>query len=186
MTVTDKLHARDAGSAQEPAPPFETLFLTHWPRVYGVLLRLVGDHAEAEDLALETFWKLYQRPPRERATSVASGLGGWLYRVAINLGYNALRASKRRTAYEETAGRDALERDVEPNPETVVESSQEQQRVRAVLNRMPPRDTQLLVLRYSGFSYQELAATLNVSATSIGTLLARAEAEFEKQWQEEK
>lgn len=181
MTVTDKLHARDAGSAQEPPPPFETLFLTHWPRVYGVLLRLVGDHAEAEDLALETFWKLYQRPPREQG-----GLGGWLYRVAINLGYNALRASKRRTAYEETAGHDAIERDAQPNPETSVESSQEQQRVREVLSQMSPREAQLLVLRYSGFSYQELAATLNVSATSIGTLLARAEAEFERQWQEEK
>ncbi len=32
---------------------FEAIFLEHWPRVYGVLLRIVGDHAEAEDLALE-------------------------------------------------------------------------------------------------------------------------------------
>jgi RNA polymerase sigma-70 factor (ECF subfamily) len=179
--VTDKLHAREAGSAPEPPPAFETLFLTHWPRVYGVLLRLVGDHAEAEDLALETFWKLYQRFPRER-----NGLGGWLYRVAINLGYNALRAGKRRAAYEEAAGREAIESGVEPHPETTVERSQEQQRVRDTLNRMPPRDAQLLVLRYSGFSYQELAATLNVAPTSIGTLLGRAEAEFERQWREEK
>jgi len=181
VTVTDNLRARQAGSAQEPPPAFEALFLVHWPRVYGVLLRLVGDHAEAEDLALETFWKLYQRPPRER-----TGLGGWLYRVATNLGYNALRASRRRALYEASAGHEALERDLQPDPEATVERSQEQQRVRAVLNRMPPRDAQLLVLRYSGLSYQELAATLNVAPTSIGTLLARAEAEFERQWREEK
>lgn len=177
MTVTDNLRAREAGSAQEPPPAFEALFLTHWPRVYSVLLRLVGDHAEAEDLALETFWKLYQRPPRER-----TGLGGWLYRVAMNLGYNALRASRRRALYEASAGHEALERDLQPDPETTVAHTQQRQRVREVLSVLTARDAQILVLRHSGLSYKELAVALNVAPTSIGTLLARAEAEFERQW----
>jgi RNA polymerase sigma-70 factor (ECF subfamily) len=179
VTVTDNLRARAAGSAQEPPPSFETLFLTHWPHVYGVLIRLVGDRAEAEDLALETFWKLYQRPPRKQ-----TGLGGWLYRVATNLGYNALRAAKRRTQYEEAAGHEAVERNVQPDPETALEQVQQRDRVRAVLSQMPARDAQLLVLRHSGLSYKELAAALNVAPTSIGTLLARAEAEFDRQWRE--
>jgi DNA-directed RNA polymerase specialized sigma24 family protein len=40
---------------------FESLFREHWPRLYGVIYRLVGDHAEAEDLALESFWRLHQK-----------------------------------------------------------------------------------------------------------------------------
>ncbi len=184
MTVTDQLCAREAGTAPDPAPAFEALFLAHWPRVYGLLVRLVGDQAEAEDLALETFWRLYQRPPQERATSVANGLDGWLYRVALNLGYNALRARKRRTAYEQSAGREAASRAVQPDPEAALEQAQERQRVRDVLSRLTARDAQLLLLRYSGLSYKELAAALKVAPASIGTLLARAEAEFEKRWQE--
>jgi len=184
MTVTDHLRAREAGAAPDPIPAFEALFLAHWPRVYGMLVRLVGDQAEAEDLALETFWKLYRRPPQERATSVANGLGGWLYRVALNLGYNALRARKRRMAYEQSAGREAANRAVQPDPEAALEQAQERQRVRDVLSRLTARDAQLLLLRHSGLSYKELAAALNVAPASIGTLLARAEAEFEKRWQE--
>jgi DNA-directed RNA polymerase specialized sigma24 family protein len=40
---------------------FEVHFQKHWPRIYGVLFRMVGDAAEAEDLALEVFWQLYQK-----------------------------------------------------------------------------------------------------------------------------
>ncbi len=57
-------------------------------------------------------------------------------------------------------------------------------RVREALARMKPAQAQLLILRHSGLSYQELAEALGVKASSIGTLLARAEAEFEKRYRE--
>ncbi len=187
MTVkANPLQARDQTAALTDEAPFETLFLHHWPRVYGVLVRLLGDPAEAEDLALETFWRLYRRPPKNvGATYTSSLLSGWLYRVAMNLGYNALRAAKRRLRYEETAGREALERDVEPDPADAAAQADEQARVRAVLNQLAPREAQLLILRHSGLSYKELAAALGVAPASIGALLARAEREFEKHWQKD-
>ncbi len=55
-----------AGAISPPAAreaEFEALFLQHYSRVYGVLYRLVGNKTEAEDLALETFWKLWDQPP---------------------------------------------------------------------------------------------------------------------------
>ena len=154
---------------------FETIFLEHYSRVYGVLFRLVGDRAEAEDLALETFWRLWERAPAH-----AGNIGGWLYRVAVNLGYNALRAAKRRAQYEEQAGRDALDINAPPDPAHEAERAEERARARAVLRQLPPRDAQLLVLKHSGLSYKEIAAALGVSPNSVGTLLARAEKEFEK------
>jgi RNA polymerase sigma factor (sigma-70 family) len=55
-------------------------------------------------------------------------------------------------------------------------------RVRDVLSDMKPRDAQLLLLRAEGLPYRELAETVGVQSSSIGTLLARAEAEFERKF----
>lgn len=167
-TAVAKHPVRDADGS------FEEAFAQHYARVYGVLVRLVGDRAEAEDLAVETFWRLWQRAPSRNAN-----LGGWLYRVALRLGYNALRAARRRTHYEETAGRHALEETAPPDPAQAAEQAEERKRVRAVLAQLPPREAQLLILRHSGLSYQEIAAALRLAPGSVGTLLARAEDQFE-------
>jgi DNA-directed RNA polymerase specialized sigma24 family protein len=50
------------------------------------------------------------------------------------------------------------------------------------LRELDQRQVQLLILRYSGLSYRELAVALGVSENSIGTLLVRAEREFEKRY----
>ena len=153
---------------------FEALFREHWNRVCRVLYRLVGDWDEAEDLALDTFLRLYRRPPRDDRN-----LGGWLYRVATNLGYNALRARLRRRQYEDQAGLETLERNpAGGDPAERVERRLERQQARQALGQIKPRSAQLLTLRYSGLSYAELAAAVGVKPGSVGTLLARAEVEF--------
>ncbi|MBI3363120.1 MAG: sigma-70 family RNA polymerase sigma factor [Chloroflexi bacterium] len=173
---------REGASIREDDAAFETAFLEHWPRVYGVLLGLVGDRDEAEDLALETFWRLCQRPP-EHGREL--NLGGWLYRVATNLGLNAIRGWKRRERYELEAGRREIEENSPADPAAIFVREEERRRVRQVLGGMRPREAQLLILRHSGLSYRELAAALGVSEKSIGTLLARAENEFEKRYGDE-
>jgi len=162
-------------SSAEPEAAFEAAFAEYYSRVYGVLFRLLGERAEAEDLTVETFWRLWQHAPPQ-----TENLGGWLYRVALRLGYNALRAARRRARYELEAGAEALEFSAPPDPARAVELAQERARVRAALKQLPARDAQLLVLRQAGLSYKELAAALNVAPGSIGTLLHRAEAAFEK------
>jgi RNA polymerase sigma-70 factor (ECF subfamily) len=152
---------------------FETAFAEHYSRVYGVLFRLLGDRAQAEDLTVETFWRLWERTPQRR-----DNLGGWLYRVAMRLGYNALRAARRRERYELQAGAEALELNTPPEPSRTVELKQERAQVRSVLAGMKERDAQILVLRHSGFSYREIAEALDVAPGSVGTLLARAEEAF--------
>jgi RNA polymerase sigma-70 factor (ECF subfamily) len=159
---------------------FESIFIEHWPRVYGLLLRLVGNPAEAEDLALETFQRLHDRPPADPNLN----LGGWLYRVATNLGLNALRAWKRRERYELEAGRWEAQSSPAPDPEEAAALAEDQRRVRRVLRAMDERQARLLLLRHSGLAYKELAAALGVSVNSIGTLLARAEREFERRYRE--
>jgi RNA polymerase sigma-70 factor (ECF subfamily) len=164
---------RVAAQDVEETAEFEAAFQEHWPRVYGIAFRLVGDRAEAEDLALETFWRLFQRSPR-----TGENLGGWLYRVATNLGFNALRARKRRDRYEEEAGQSDWKDREHLDPAALFERVEERRQVRAALAQMKPRTARLLVLRYSGLSYAELASTLGLARGSIGTLLSRAEQEF--------
>ena len=159
---------------------FEDLFLQHWDRVYGVLFRLTGDRAEAEDLALETFLRLWQRPPAQDQT-----LAGWLYRVATNLGYNALRSAGRRSRHELDAGLEALAENAgSPNPAKEAERSEDRLRVQQILQQMQSRQAQLLILHHSGLSYQEIAETLNLAPASVGTLLVRAEKEFVRLYEE--
>ena len=165
----------------DEAKSFDSLFQENWARVCSVLFRLVGDWSEAEDLALDVFWRLYRRPPDNNYN-----LSGWLYRVATNLGLNALRSRKRRQQYEEQAGYETLEDAATSNPSDVIEQRQTAERVRGVLRQMKPRSARILILRHSGLSYAEIAESLDLSPGSIGTLLARAEREFETQYLESK
>lgn len=149
---------------------FEELFRRHYDMVYGVLFRLVGTRQEAEDLAQEVFFKLYQNPLRH-----GENIAGWLYRVATNTGYNALRNSHRRYQREYRAGGDVPSPAV---PEEEVTRREVQRQVRAALLTLPERDAKMLVLNQVGFSYQELAEIIGVAPGSVGTLLARARCAF--------
>jgi RNA polymerase sigma-70 factor, ECF subfamily len=180
VSVTvDKL--RSQATQANSITDFETLFQEHWSRVYGVIFRIVGDCAEAEDLALEAFLKLHSKINGMEEVKALS-TGGWLYRVATNLGLNALRSRKRREQYELEAGRIALEAAHPKNPAVQVERAEERQRVRKVLSQMKPRSAKILVLRHTGLSYAEIATALRVSSNSVGKLLSRAEKEFERRY----
>jgi len=167
----------ETNQAESVSSGFEALFKEHWAHVYRLLYRLVGDPVEAEDLALETFFRLYQRYPLQENEF---NLGGWLHRVATNLGLHSIRSWKRRERYEMDAGKYALEAAPEDRPAEIMVQAEERRFVRLALALMNERQSQLLILRYSGLSYKEIAKALNLAPTSIGPLLLRAEREFEK------
>ncbi len=158
---------------------FDELFAQYWSPITLLLVRLLGDADEAEDLALEAFYRLYAEldrlGPKEK-------LGGWLYRVAVNLGLNALRANHRRRRYEQEAGQAALRGAGISGPAQETEANEEKRQVRLVLAQMKPQSAQLLFLRSAGLSYQELAEICRAPLGSIGTLLSRAERDFEKRY----
>jgi RNA polymerase sigma-70 factor (ECF subfamily) len=163
---------------EDPSQPvFEKYFSEHWTSIYRLLARMLGDPAEAEDLALETFYRLYQRHPE---TEKEFNAGGWLYRVAMNLGYHSIRSFKRREHYESMSAKDITGEAPADNPREIVDQKEEGRMARRALAKMNPRQSQLLVMRYSGKSYREIAQALNFSPASIGPLLLRAEREFEK------
>jgi RNA polymerase sigma-70 factor, ECF subfamily len=74
----------------EPAA-FEALFRMHQRAVYGWLLRIVRNHAAAEDLTIETFWRIHQAHAR---FNPAQGFEGWTRRIATRAALDWLRANR--------------------------------------------------------------------------------------------
>ena len=65
-------------------------------------------------------------------------------------------------------------------PDLSLERQETRERVRSALDTLAERDREMLLMRYSGFSYREIADVIGLAATSIGTLLSRAEKRFER------
>ncbi len=158
---------------------FEAVFQEHYPRIVGMLARLTNDRGQAEEIAADVFCKLSRRPTLFRR---GQSLAPWIYRVATNAGLDAWRANTRRRRREESAHAESL-RLVSPGG-ALEDILREERcaRVRAVLALLKPREAQMLLLRASGLAYRELAETLGIHPNSVGTLLARAEAEFERKF----
>ena len=170
-----------AGAAGDSriAASVEALFREHYGRIAGMLTRLTGDRAQAEEIAADVFHKLSQRPALLESRE---SLTAWIYRVATNAGFDALCANSRRRKREEEAGLEGIRAAAAPSALEALLAEERRVRVRAVLGALKPRDAQLLLLRSSGLAYRELAGALGIEPVSVGTMLARAEAEFERRF----
>src|SRR5260370_34531436 len=80
---------------------FENLFRLHQARVYAWIVRIVRDRGIAEDLTVETFWRIYKARAR---FDPESEFGAWAYRIATNL---ALTHVQRMPREEELRGEEA-------------------------------------------------------------------------------
>jgi RNA polymerase sigma-70 factor (ECF subfamily) len=158
---------------------FEELFARHYAGVFGVVIRIVGTHEEAEEVTQDTFLKLYNRP---LADDDDTNVRGWLYRVATNAAFNSVRSRRRRLGWlRRFAGR--ADRHADDDPLDLVARRDEADIVREHLSQLPERQRAALVLRSSGMSYAEVASAIGVSANSVGTILVRAERAFRKSYE---
>jgi RNA polymerase sigma factor (sigma-70 family) len=127
--------------------------------------------------------KLAEAPILERPDDEVAA---WLRRVCLNLGSNRLRERRRARERLERAGRLELveiggERG---DPSQALLRQEQQTKVRALLAGLPERQRDCLLLRHSGYSYAEIAATLGLALGSVGVLLARAERAFRDTYRE--
>jgi RNA polymerase sigma-70 factor (ECF subfamily) len=93
---------------------FEKLYREHIGRVYAICLRMCGDPSLAEELAQETFVRVWQKLGSFRG---ASAFSTWLHRVTVNVVLGDRRSTGRREARVKTVG------DYLPTDLTVSESS---------------------------------------------------------------
>ena len=164
---------------------FELTFSRYYSLVYRLAYRYVGQPDEAEDIAQEVFLRFYHLPPH---ASNEVQRRAWLCRVAINLGLNALRKRKSSVGQERRIDA-AIQENVldvakDRNPELFVLADEQVALVRSILAQLPERQQVCLLLRSTGFSYEEIAEATGISITSIGTVLARAIRGFRRSYHE--
>jgi RNA polymerase sigma-70 factor (ECF subfamily) len=144
---------------------FDALFKSLYPSLFRYQHRLTGDADTAEDIAQESFVRLL----RQRLTE--HEVRPWLFTVAMNLVRDRARKVERRNRLLTKAPHlvSAM-----PMPDEGVERGERIEAVRSVLDRLPERDRQLLLMREEGFKYEEIAKVVGVAPASVGTQIARA------------
>jgi RNA polymerase sigma factor (sigma-70 family) len=171
------------GRRTEADAALEDVFRAQYPRLISVLVRVTSDRAQAEELASEVFCKLAKRPALFRP---GNNLEGWLYRAAMNLALDNLKAGARRRRHEDAAAVENVRESsrTSASPLDDVLRAEQQRNVRAVLTELKPNCARLLLLRNAGFSYRELAQVLEMNPASVGKMLLRSMAEFEQKYRE--
>jgi RNA polymerase sigma-70 factor (ECF subfamily) len=161
---------------------FDGLFAHLYPELFGLVYRVLGDRMETEDVVQESFLKLSDET--QLLARQDAEVAAWLRRVGLNLAFNRLRSAKRASARLERIGRLEAGDDAaaDNGPPAELLRREERDAVRRALAEVPERQRECLLLRHSGYSYAEIAASLGIALGSVGVLLARAEHAFRAQY----
>jgi RNA polymerase sigma-70 factor (ECF subfamily) len=148
------------------------LLVDRWQHdVLAFLINMTGSRDDAEDLAQETFVRVFRQAGRYRAEGK---FRPWVLRIAANLA----RSRGRRARLLKWLPLDTERHDVASNTPAAdrgIEAEQTAQVVRAAIARLPERQRQALVLhRFQGMRYTEVAETMGTSLAGVESLIQRA------------
>jgi RNA polymerase sigma-70 factor (ECF subfamily) len=156
---------------------FEDLFRKYSRSLMNFVRRFVSSPAVAEELTQDIFLKVY----RARASyEPRSKFSTFLYRVATNHCLNELRRGEHKGRFEaaDAPGEDGEGRqlaDAAPGAEDLVAAQQLSDAVEDALRALPESQrAALLLLRYQGMSYEDIAASMDLSVPAVKSLLNRA------------
>lgn len=158
---------------------FEELFKSYYPFVVRQVMRIIPKQSTAEDIAQEVFLQLYHTD-----RSMIQSLPAWLTKVSYNTSYNYLRSEKRHDARIEKE-RHHVEH-FNDSTESIILQREEVTSVRNTLLKMKELDRNLILMKYEGFSYEEIAEIHQLKKESVGTLLSRAKQKFKTLFQHER
>ena len=137
------------------------------PRVFGHAVRVLGDRAEAEDVAQDAMMRLWKVAPDWRMGEAK--VSTWLYRVTANLCTDRLRRKR-------GVGLDEVDEPLDPSP-SVSDQLQTRERMNALqagLQTLPERQRQAVILRHiEGLANPEIAEILEISTEAVESLTAR-------------
>jgi RNA polymerase sigma factor (sigma-70 family) len=140
------------------------------PRIVALASRMLGDRAEADDVAQEAFLRIWNIAPRWRAGEAR--FDTWLHRVTLNLCYDRLRKHRETLLADDEFPEQA---DAAPLPDQRLDAASESARIERALSRLPARQREALVLQYyQDLSNAESAALMGISVDALESLLARA------------
>ncbi len=170
----DSMSEHSAAAAAKETIEFEEAFALHHRTVFRAARSVVQDAGLAEDVTQEVFIKLYNNMDSVKDQEM---LRPWLIRVALNEAKNAVRGKIRANIRDENYVKESLENSVY-NVGSEYEQQSEVNEINRALNKIKEPLRSCLVLKQQGLSYREIAESLSIKETSIGTYVARARQEF--------
>lgn len=159
---------------------FTELVDRHRDAVVNLTYRYLGNKSDAEDLAQEVFLKVYRARARYEPSAKFTT---WLYRVAANACLNEVRDRRHRPTFSAAAlasgdGEEAslpVADGAVRSPLEEAERSELREQVRAALDELPERQRIALLLnKFHGLGYEELADSLEMTVPAVKSLLVRA------------
>jgi RNA polymerase sigma-70 factor (ECF subfamily) len=138
------------------------------PRALSHAARVLGDRAEAEDVAQEAMLRLWRAAANWQSGGAKPST--WLYKVVANLTVDRLRRSGRAVGLDESAEPE----DDRPGAEEQMVQAGRMAALDAALARLPERQRQAVVLRHiEGLANPEIADALEISVEAVESLIAR-------------
>lgn len=154
-------------------PELEQLFREHSHMLYRTAFGMLGNRADAEDVLQTVFLRLLRR---ELPPDLSKNPPGYLYRSAVNISLNVIRA---RTRLAPTVDVEAI--DVAAQETGSGAADERHRRLMAAIAALEPKDAQILVLRYvHEQSDAAIAKLLGVSRGTIAMRLLRARLRLKK------
>jgi RNA polymerase sigma-70 factor (ECF subfamily) len=148
---------------------FSALYRKYAPDVFRFALYLSGDHSRAEDIASETFVRVWAAPERIRMATVK----GYLFTIARNLFLQGLRGNSRQLELNGELHGEIP--DPQASPYVQAERKQELHAVLARLQELPEIDRAALLMRaLDGLAYEEISRSLGISLASAKVKVHRA------------
>jgi RNA polymerase sigma factor (sigma-70 family) len=159
-----------------PSAPadLERIFLEEYGFVHRTAYRVTGNAADAEDVLQTLFLRLYRR---ELPPELSKNPKAYLYRAAVNVALDIVRARQRQDFAEDE--RELLEVPASSLPSRGEEELHE--RLRLAIAALKPRAAQILLLRYvHGYSDAEIARLLGTSRGAVTIDLFRSRVQLRK------
>ena len=164
--MDDSDEALMARVARGDEPAYRTLTRRHLPAMLGLARRILGNAADAEDVAQEAMLRVWTHAPRWQPLAA---FRTWLTRVVVNLCLDR----KRRAQW---VALEAAGEIVDPAPDVTdrAEHDEREQKLAAAIAELPARQRSAIVLTYSeGMSNAQVAEILDTSVSAVETLLVR-------------
>ncbi|MBK9156009.1 MAG: sigma-70 family RNA polymerase sigma factor [Chloracidobacterium sp.] len=168
---------RTATASARQTIEFDEAFTLHHRTVFRAARSIVHDSGLAEDVTQEVFIRLYKHMDSIKDEEM---LRPWLIRVALNLAKNTVRGNIRANTRDENYVKEYVAGNSEGSVESEFEQQVEVSEINRALGRIREPLRSCLVLKQQGLSYREIAESLSLNESSIGTFVARARQEFLK------
>jgi RNA polymerase sigma factor (sigma-70 family) len=155
---------------------FDEAFTLHHRAVFRTARAVVRDSALAEDVTQEVFLRLYRNLD---STPGEELLRAWLLRVTLNVARNTLRGNTRSMVRDNEYHKESVETGFYVDaPEEDYERKIAIEEARRALDKIKEPMRSCLLLKQQGLSYKEIATTLSIKETNVGSLVARGRKEF--------